>query len=100
MAEYIKKEEVLERILYCPIMSKEGMPENLIDAWADGTEDATEQLHSVISKIPAADVVEVVRCKDCKHSSKNFKGLMICHELGIVIKSTNFCSYGERRADP
>ena len=53
---------------------------------------------------PACDVVEVVRCKDCKHySPDNKKGLLhspcdrifamsICHE-------DSFCSFGERKEE-
>ena len=56
-----------------------------------------------ISKIPTADVVEVVRCKDCKHatfySCKNdacYKGI-IC-EYQITIGDENFfCACGEAR---
>ena len=48
-----------------------------------------------------ADVVEAVRCKDCKHSSQNTPdGLHWCdeHERGCLMDE-DFCSYGERRAD-
>lgn len=48
-----------------------------------------------IDKIPTADVVEVVRCKDCKWY----------HEIGCAIKivdesdepkDNDYCSFGER----
>ena len=44
-----------------------------------------------IKYIPAADVVEVVRCKDCKHRF-NYD---ICAYRG----DDWFCGYGERRSD-
>ena len=49
--------------------------------------------------IPVADVVEVVRCKDCKHYGR-IKGLLglRCDLQGEQIWcKDDFCSYGERR---
>lgn len=56
----------------------------------------------LLAEIPAADVVPVVRCKDCKH-----------YDMGVCLKiysdgnahpdawqsrrPENFCSYGERK---
>lgn len=52
---------------------------------------------SVISaEVPAADVVEVVRCKDCKEFQASHHW---CGFLKIDIDPGEFCSYGERRAD-
>ena len=46
-----------------------------------------------ISELPAADVAEVVRCKDCKYGD-----YMLCLRTndGFWRKETDFCSYGER----
>ena len=54
-----------------------------------------------LKNFPAADVVEVVRCKDCKYSSANGKYGCVCkyneryetHEM----YGDDFCSHGERR---
>ena len=56
-----------------------------------------------IEKTPAADVAEVVRCKDCvfgKHieDSGNYKCTTFNGRFGVV-KPEDFCSYGERRFD-
>ena len=53
-----------------------------------------------ISSIPTADVVEVVRCKDCKwyESRKNYAPY--CNNVMNLfeeMKLDDFCSYGERR---
>ena len=47
-----------------------------------------------------ADVVEVVRCKDCKHNSINrVSGNAFC-DLGIGLSQIyDFCSKGERRGE-
>ena len=50
------------------------------------------------SAVPAADVAEVVRCKDCKHKLRTVaNGVVICREKhGMVQPSLDdFCSYGE-----
>lgn len=46
----------------------------------------------------AADVVEVVRCKDCKSSNYCEEIVRCSHPYGLTICDGNdFCSYGERR---
>lgn len=50
------------------------------------------------SAIPTADVVEVVRCKDCKYARKMVDGAYFCcvdHRLAHG--ENDFCSYGERK---
>lgn len=48
-----------------------------------------------------ADIVEVVRCKDCKHWKRNVgfadspNGHCFCHEIDT--NGFDFCSYGERK---
>ena len=50
-----------------------------------------------IEKTPTADVVEVVRCKDCKHLMfSDFYGECRNNHLGIV-KPWDYCGYGERK---
>ena len=53
-----------------------------------------------ISKLPAADVAPVVRCKDCKCWQDNNDGYP--HEEcrwghGETPDANDFCSYGERK---
>ena len=47
----------------------------------------------VVDETPTADVVEVVRCKDCKH----YKTDGWCIWDGEEWKPDEFCSRGERR---
>ncbi len=50
---------------------------------------------SAIANVPAADVVEVVRCKDCAIPHNKFLG---CPYLnGLVPPENHFCSYGKRK---
>lgn len=51
-----------------------------------------------------ADVVEVVRCPDCKHCIKDTEyskkiNMGYCEYDNTVHQRTHFCGYGERRKD-
>ena len=48
---------------------------------------------TLIKAQPTADVVEVVRCKDCKHCADEFW----CGYHSSVCTPADFCSYGERK---
>lgn len=51
-----------------------------------------------IRKLPAADVVPVVRCKDCKHRTE-FGNCGHPRQKGVLPSAYpfDFCSYGERK---
>ncbi len=55
----------------------------------------------ILDEIPAADVVEVVRCKDCEAWQENpwSKGEMVCKCWAdwLPTEPDDFCSCGERR---
>lgn len=65
----------------------------------------TEKLQNVDKECPhfkdKADVVEVVRCKDCRHGEKTTQFRTDCTtKCGLHNKTmfdNDFCSYGERR---
>lgn len=51
-----------------------------------------------VGDAPTVDAVEVVRCKDCVHRKER----VCCNPsagmwVGVELKETDFCSYGERR---
>lgn len=51
-----------------------------------------------IKSLPAADVAEVVRCKNCRYyqgAKINKKGFLICPASGMEITEADYCSYGE-----
>lgn len=59
-----------------------------------------------VLKAPAVDAVEVVRCKDCKcgkypDSTKLVGKYVNCalYDPMPLMRSDDFCSYGERRSD-
>ena len=66
----------------------------------------------IIDNAPTADVVEVVRCKDCKHFHRAILecvdgnpsdwGICDCEWFNSEdydVTENDFCSYGERRND-
>ena len=60
-------------------------------------------LKVMINNQPTVDAVEVVRCKDCKHSRVASFGERYCNrdktvELG-ELKEDDFCSYGEKKGE-
>ena len=45
-----------------------------------------------------ADLVQVVRCKDCKYRYTAKSGLILCTKhITMTPKDDDFCSYGKRR---
>ncbi len=96
MAEYIEREAVLKH--------KRKM--SGADFGGEFWDEAV--LCEDIRKIPTADVVPVVRCKDCVFwdtESKGFSDEHICKMHSIVAvhsrytNPTDYCSYGERRCE-
>lgn len=67
-----------------------------------------EKAAQMLEKLPAADVAEVVRCKDCKHYRNYPNGLCYLHTEpktnarghsgnAVCVEPDDFCSYGERK---
>lgn len=99
MAEKEYKEYIERRALLNDI--EEIRPINWTDTEAEITEQADfDWFESLVKSQPIADVVEVVRCKDCKWLNKT---KMICmnpnnkvFNTGKTVYSNNFCNYGEK----
>ena len=85
MAEYIDRVAAVKSVL------RMRRPENSV---------AQNRMLSIIQidmlKLPAADVVPVVRCKDCKYNVGTKKCLNP-DSFFAVPKDDDFCSYGERK---
>lgn len=60
----------------------------------DGTfSGGIQWLLEYIDALPSADVIEVVRCKDCKHADEYYH----CIFSAIWNDKNHYCSQGERR---
>lgn len=83
MAEYIDREAAIKAM--------ENADYALIADDADSYK--VDYLREIIESVPAADVVPVVRCKDCAHLFYT-----MCMAYGFLPRKPNdFCSYGVRR---
>ena len=61
-----------------------------------------QRVKTLLIRKPAADVAEVVRCKDCKNlvnTTINANCFLICDISDMEIAPEDFCSYGERREE-
>lgn len=54
---------------------------------------------SIIESAPAADVVEVCRCKDCKHYKPVTPTCGNCFRTTFIQHPDDFCSRGERKEE-
>ena len=82
MTDYIKREDALK----------------IIDSLGDEFQAEDDYLLArfQISKvIPSADVVEVVRCKDCKHR-QNYTGGDYCVYVDGYPEDDFYCKHGEK----
>ena len=73
--------------------------------WNTITNASGDNLEQIINSVPTANVVEVVRCKDCRHYKRNvpcvggyYNGCDEWLDEGnpITVYDNDFCSYGER----
>ena len=74
-------------------INKAELVENL-DRFAP--EHLTPLIRTLIEKQPTADVVEVVRCKDCKYFFSNGKNGGSCDLLLLQMENNDYCSYGAK----
>ena len=83
--EYIEREALkpLEEMEYIYFMSPAAVPYYEAD-----------KVWEVLDNLPAADVVEVVRCRDCWKSADGLCGYHLKNVPG-----KDFCGDGERRTD-
>lgn len=70
---------------------------------AEAHNERCAQLLEAILYAPTADVVEVVRCKDCAYYREENGYCMNSHcassFYGHRVKEEHYCSYGERRTE-
>lgn len=56
-------------------------------------------VRKAIAQTPTEDVVDVVRCKDCKHGRETKYGFYVCsnEEERFAHDEMHYCSYGKRK---
>lgn len=99
MAEYIKREALIDAVESIDWYS---VYKGKLTAGAPSTENAlykANSIYAVIDNAPAADVVEVVRCKDCEYFGLNDENVPYClNPFGLDDPEPNgFCCYGRNK---
>lgn len=69
------------------------------DEWAKGYDSAIDTAINIIESMPAADVVPVVRCKDCifREFLDSYYGGYCCEQVKREVQLDDYCSFGERK---
>ena len=92
MARYIDADKLKERLEIISVVAD--------DLYGMGINRGIDRAETEIDMLPTADVVEVVRCSECKHFAINQVG-MFCEKYTSIHDACrnpdDFCSYGERR---
>ena len=100
-----KKEYIEREAIEYPYktMSMWGLNSNECEAYNKGV----KAVEDYIANLPAADVVEVVRCKNCKYYDIEY-GVCDFHSVEpdayssgakVEMAFNDFCSYGERKTE-
>lgn len=86
MSEYINREDALDAVLFALV----------------GTGHQSRAIYA-IRELPTADVVEVVRCKDCAYCRYvDDADIYKCDRRGFYseeVMPTDYCNLGERREE-
>ena len=62
--------------------------------------DTIETLSAKLSGVNLGELVEVVRCKDCKESEESLvNGCVYCNKMERAISDDGYCHYAERRKE-
>lgn len=88
MPKYIDADALTARL---KILYEDDWNQNVCTSWAN----AYSYCEELVEEQPTADVVEVVRCKDCKWK----QGSECVRFADIRPFGDDFCSRGERRED-
>ena len=88
MADYISRQEAIKAIMDLP---------NTPNGYSDTYDKAC--IIGMLAEVPTADVVPVVRCKDCKHSVKQHLGYGCEMNYRLATNGEWFCADGEGRED-
>lgn len=86
-----------DKLIIHKFTAQEASHNDMCGAYRQGWNDAID---AVVDNEPTADVVEVVRCQNCKHWEGEYRnGFWYFEQCSLndhVASSDDFCSYGER----
>ena len=88
MSRYMKREDAI--FAACKVLDKFGG----CSLGPFCPDSGCREVREVFENVPAADAVEVVRCRDCVY----WRGENDCCEgIGIDFSQNGYCSFGERK---
>lgn len=86
-AEYIKRDDVIS-----------GIKKHEESLYTYAELSVLDKIEDMVANIPTADVVEVVRCSECKYSLPIQSEIFVCcKRTWRNIEDDNYCAKGERR---
>ena len=94
MAEYIEKQKAVDLLIE---LEKELQQLKPFNGFEHAMYRKLCEAEIAIGKLPAADVVPVLRCKDCKDWGPGTGGIPICWETYEPMPPDGFCSIGKHK---
>lgn len=93
MAEYIKRVDAMK---ICQQYSQQ-----CFNANDSKGQFIAETIEDEVIKIPTANVIEVIRCKDCNYHKTDAFGQKMCMRgfTYFQMNDDDYCSYGVRKGD-
>lgn len=59
-----------------------------------------EEINTIYAELINAPSIDLVRCRECKHSKEWYADRCLCYlwaEEGVSVFEDGYCSYGERK---
>lgn len=81
MSDYIKREDAIQAV------------DEVLESIDHVPQWVWDSFHISFDNLPSVDVVEVVRCKDCKY----WDGDKCTGRDIFIVDDDEFCSYGEKK---
>lgn len=99
MSRYIDADALI-KIKFHPLPYQYVVPSDVDkESYVRGWNDVID---GIIETMPTADVVEVVRCKDCTHCDCSIDGMGFFYcdfDEGRTVSPNGFCNVAERRKE-
>lgn len=75
----------------------EGVMRACYDSFLKTGNKAYREIFALMEAVPAADVVEVVRCRECRYREEEQPGMVYCpNTVGGWVDENWFCAGGEK----
>lgn len=75
----------------------EGVMRACYDSFLKTGNKAYREIFALVEAVPAADVVEVVRCRECRYRENEQPGMVYCpNTVGGWVDENWFCAGGEK----